>query len=109
MFKVDENGYGLHIRGIDISPYEKRGDIDHQNLGFDAYLRFSEDVFLEGQRIDQKTDGRPDNRLTVRESVPILGDLANDFDFSKDPGNPQRLDPFPANKIDQLSYQNYIS
>src|SRR6202043_3045935 len=49
---VDQNGYGLRVPGIVISPYAKRGYIDHQTLSFDAYLKFIEDDFLGGQRID---------------------------------------------------------
>src|SRR6266566_9866906 len=32
---VDENGYGLRVPGIVISPYAKRGYVDHQTLSFD--------------------------------------------------------------------------
>jgi phospholipase C len=48
-----------------ISPYAKRGFIDHQTLSFDVYLKVIEDDFLHGQRIDPKTDGRPDPRPDV--------------------------------------------
>jgi phospholipase C len=34
--KVDENGYGLRVPGLVISPYARRGFIDHQTLSFDA-------------------------------------------------------------------------
>ena len=93
--KVDENGYGLRVPGLVISPYAKRGYIDHQNLSFDAYLKFIEDVFLKGQRIDPKNDGRPDRRPTVRENVSLLGDLRDDFDFSQPPRKPLILPPRP--------------
>jgi phospholipase C len=83
--KVDENGYGLRVPGMVISPYARRGFIDHQTLSHDAYVKFIEDDFLGGQRIDPKTDGRPDTRPTVRENVSILGDLRKDFDFSQKP------------------------
>ena len=86
--KVDENGYGLRVPGLVISPYAKKGYIDHQVLSFDAYLKFIEDDFLSEQRLDPKTDGRPDNRPTVRENVKILGDLTEDFDFNQDPRPP---------------------
>jgi phospholipase C len=79
---VDRNGYGIRVPGLVISPYAKRGYIDHQTLSFDAYLKFIEDDFLGGARIDPATDGRPDQRPLVRESAPQLGDLRNDFDFS---------------------------
>ncbi len=83
--KVDENGYGLRVPGLVISPYARKSFIDHQTLSFDAYLKFVEDLFLNGQRIDPATDGRPDPRPTVRENVPQLGDLIQDFDFSQSP------------------------
>jgi phospholipase C len=86
--EVDENGYGLRVPSLVISPYAKQGYIDHQTLSFDAYLKFIEDDFLNSQRLDPKTDGRPDPRPTVREDVSILGDLSNDFDFSQSPRSP---------------------
>ena len=82
---VDVNGYGLRVPGLVISPYAKQGYIDHQTLSFDAYAKFIEDDFLGGSRIDPRTDGRPDPRPTVRESVPQLGDLILDFNFSQAP------------------------
>ena len=80
---VDANGYGLRVPALVISPWAKRGYIDHQTLSFDAYLRFIEDDFLGGARLDPKTDGRPDLRPTVREDAPQLGNLINDFNFSR--------------------------
>lgn len=68
-----------------ISPYARRGFVDHQTLSFDAYLKFVEDDFLGGRRIDPKTDGRPDPRPDVRENEKILGDLVRDFDFRQKP------------------------
>jgi phospholipase C len=88
---VDENGYGLRVPGMAISPYARRGFIDHQTLSHDAYVKFIEDDFLAGERIDPKTDGRPDLRPTVREDVPILGDLRKDFDFRQTPRSPETL------------------
>ncbi|MHB8575269.1 MAG: alkaline phosphatase family protein [Dehalococcoidia bacterium] len=82
---VDQNGYGLRVPGIVISPYARQGYIDHQTLSFDAYLKFIEDDFLGGQRIDPATDGRPDPRPDVRENAAILGDLSQDFDFTQAP------------------------
>jgi phospholipase C len=83
--KVDANGDGLRVPGLVISPYAKKGYIDDQTLSFDAYNKFIEDDFLGGRRLDPATDGRPDPRPTVRENVPILGDLAADFDFNQKP------------------------
>ncbi len=82
---VDQNGYGIRVPAMVISPYAKPHFIDHQILSFDAYLKFIEDDFLGGLRLNPKTDGRPDPRPTVREDVPILGDLTNDFDFNQKP------------------------
>ncbi len=93
--RVDGNGYGLRVPGLVISPYAKKGFIDHQTLSFDAYLKFIEDDLLGGQRLDPKTDGRPDARPDVRESASQLGDLAADFDFSQAPRAPVLLSPRP--------------
>ncbi len=93
---VDQNGYGLRVPGLVISPYAKKDYIDHQTLSFDAYLKFIEDDFLSGQRLDPKTDGRSDPRPTVRENVSILGNLMNDFDFSQQPRAPMTLSTNPT-------------
>jgi phospholipase C len=89
----DQNGYGIRVPSLVISPWAKQGVIDHQTLSFDAYLKFIEDDFLKGQRLDPQTDGRPDPRPSVRENYPPLGDLVNDFDFSGGfaPGAGRRL------------------
>ena len=101
--KVDENGYGIRVPGLVISPYAKRGYIDKQVLSFDAYLKFIEDDFLGGMRLDPKKDGRPDPRPTVREDVAILGDLKNDFDFDQTPLPPLILPERP--KTDMVGDQ----
>ena len=93
--RVDANGYGLRVPGLVISPWAKRGYIDHQTLSFDAYLKLVEDLFLNGQRLDPATDGRPDPRPIVREDVSILGDLLNDFDFTQSPRKPLILPTNP--------------
>jgi phospholipase C len=89
--RIDRNGYGLRVPGLLISPYARRGYVDHQTLSFDAYLKFIEDVFLGGKRLDPRTDGRPDPRPTVREDVRRLGDLTREFDFSAPPRPPMLL------------------
>jgi phospholipase C len=95
---VDGAGYGIRVPGLVISPYARTGFVDHQVLSFDAYLRFVEDVFLGGERIDPRTDGRPDPRPTVRENVPILGDLVRDFDFTQPPRRPVLLPQYPRGR-----------
>ena len=67
---VDVNGYGLRVPSLVISPYARRGYVDHQTLSFDAFNKFIEDDFLGGQRLDPSTDGRPDPRPDVRENAP---------------------------------------
>ncbi|MEO7087019.1 MAG: alkaline phosphatase family protein [Gemmatimonadaceae bacterium] len=96
---VDANGYGLRVPAMVISPYAKRGFIDHQTLSFDAYNKFIEDVFLRGQRLDPATDGRPDPRISVRESASMLGDLSMDFDFTQAPRAPFLLPGPPLTSL----------
>jgi hypothetical protein len=92
---VDTNGYGIRVPGLVISPYARRGYVDHQVLSHDAYLKFIEDDFLDGLRLDPKTDGRPDPRPDVRENASELGNLVNDFDFSQRPRPPELLPLHP--------------
>jgi phospholipase C len=82
---VDGQGYGLRVPGLVISPYARRGYVDHQTLSFDAYLKFIEDDFLGGQRLNPRTDGRPDSRPDVRENSCQLGNLVKDFNFNQKP------------------------
>jgi phospholipase C len=89
--RVDVNGYGFRVPGIVISPYARRGFVDHQTLSHDAYVKFIEDDFLGGARLDPRTDGRPDQRPSVRETEPILGDLRSDFNFKQLPRAPETL------------------
>jgi phospholipase C len=96
---VDQNGYGLRVPALVISPYAKKGYIDHQTLSFDAYLKFIEDDFLGGQRLDPTTDGRPDPRPSVRENAAILGSLTRDFDFRQRPRNPLLLSTHPKTDL----------
>ena len=93
---VDRNGYGLRVPGLVISPYARRGFIDHQILSFDAYAKFIEDDFLHGERLDPATDGRPDPRPSVRENSPLLGNLVRDFDFRQQPRQRLLLKQWPG-------------
>jgi phospholipase C len=79
-----------------ISPYARRGFIDHQILSHDNYNKFIEDDFLGAARLDPKTDGRPDPRPDVREASPLLGDLVSDFNFNQQPRKPVLLPVHPA-------------
>jgi phospholipase C len=99
---VDLNGYGLRVPGIVISPYARKGYIDHQTLSSDAYLKFIEDAFLNGARLNPKTDGRPDSRTVVRETLPKLGNLIKDFNFNQAPRAPLLLPTNPPTDSVQI-------
>jgi phospholipase C len=92
---VNRQGYGIRVPGLVISPYARTGFVDHQTLSTDAYLKFIEDDFLAGRRINGRTDGRPDARPFIPEDAHILGDLAKDFDFSQKPRRPFLLPLHP--------------
>jgi phospholipase C len=92
---VDQNGYGLRVPSLVISPYAKKGYVDPQTLSSDAYLKFIEDDFLGGARLNPKTDGRPDRRPDVREGLSILGNLTQDFNFNQAPRPPLLLPTNP--------------
>jgi len=96
---VDAAGYGLRVPGLVISPYARRGYVDHQVLTSDAYLKFIEDRFLHGQSLDPRTDGRPDPRPDVRETQPLLGDLLADFNFQQPPRPPVILPVHPRTDL----------
>jgi phospholipase C len=92
---VDQNGFGLRVPGLVISPYSRADYIDHQTLSQDAYNKFIEDDFLGGQRLDPANDGRPDPRPSVRENNPLVGDVSSDFDFNQAPRAPVILPTRP--------------
>jgi phospholipase C len=82
-----------------ISPFARHGFIDHQTLSFDAYNKFIEDDFLHGRRLNPRTDGRPDPRPDVRESLSVLGNLLRDFNFKQRPRSPMMLPVCPATDL----------
>jgi phospholipase C len=92
---VDPLGYGFRVPGLLISPYARRGFVDHQILSHDAYVKFIEDDFLGSRRLDPATDGRPDLRPDVREASPRLGSLSADFNFNRGPRPPEILPVHP--------------
>jgi len=94
--RVDRQGYGIRVPALVISPYARHGFIDHQRLSSDAYLKFIEDDFMGGARLNPKTDGRRDPRPDVRESAAKLGNLIHDFNFSLPPRRSLILNPCPA-------------
>ncbi len=92
---VDRDGFGMRVPALVISPYARRGLIDHGTASLDSFVKFMEDDFLGGQRLDPKTDGRPDPRPWVRNAMPQIGDLAQDFDFRQKPRPPLILPLHP--------------
>jgi outer membrane protein assembly factor BamB len=92
---VDTLGYGFRVPFITISPYAKRGFINHEIYSTDAIAKFIEDDFLNSARLDPATDGRPDSRPDVREDEPILSNLVDDFDFNQAPLPPLILQSGP--------------
>ena len=100
--EIDQNGYGLRVPSIVISPYARQGYVDHQTLSSDAYLKFIEDDFLGGARLDPETDGRPDPRPDVREDAEELGNLARDFNFNQAPRMPVLLPTNPPSDSPDL-------
>jgi hypothetical protein len=63
---ADQDGYGLRVPALVISPYARHGYIDPQTLSGDAYLKFIEDDVLGGARLDPP-DRRPP-RLQARRA-----------------------------------------
>ena len=94
-------GYGLRVPGIAISPYARRGMIDHQLLSLDAYATFIENLFMGGARLDPVALGNPDARPSIRDSLTEVrfadghaepvGDLMAEFDFTQAPRPPMVL------------------
>ncbi len=96
---VDVNGYGMRVPGLVISPYARKGFVDHQRISFDAYNKFIEEDFLNGAELNPATDGRPDPRPDVREAFPQLGNLLHDFNFNRRPRAPVILPVCPKTDL----------
>jgi len=94
--KLDKYSYGIRVPAFMVSPYARQGMVDHQVFSFDAYLRFVEDLFLDGARLDPYSDGYWDPRPRVAEDAPVLGDLMKEFDFQQKPIDPVILEPRPT-------------
>ncbi len=97
-------GFGLRVPAMMISAWAKSGLIDHQVYSFESYIRFMEDLFAGGARLDPAALGNPDNRVVIRDEVTQvtyldgttapIGDLMSEFDFSQTP-----LPPFIQNQF----------
>ncbi len=89
--RIDENGFGLRVPGIVISPYARHGYVDHELASFDSFNRFIEDDFLHGERLDPVTDGRWDPRPDARDGLAQVSTLLHAFDFHQRPRAPRPL------------------
>jgi phospholipase C len=97
--RVDRNGFGLRVPAMVISPYARKGFIDHHTLSYDAYNKFIENDFLNGRRLNPLTDGRPDPRPDVREALPEVGSVSRDFNFNQRPRRPMILPVCPKTDL----------
>ena len=82
---VDENGYGLRVPGIVISPYARQGYIDHQTLSFDAYLSSSRTGSCTGSASTRRPTGGP---TRASRSARALPSLATSGPTSTSPSSP---------------------
>ncbi len=103
-------GFGLRVPGITISPYARKGMIDHAVLSHDSYNTFIEDLFMGGARLDPNALGVPDNRPDIRDALTSvtfpngttapIGNLMNEFDFTQKPLPPLVLSThIPTNLV----------
>ncbi len=94
-------GYGLRVPGILISPWARRGMVDHAIYSHDSYATLIENLFMGGARLDPAALKNPDHRPTIRDAVTQVklidgsaqpvGDLMSEFDFSQTPLPPMLL------------------
>ena len=86
--KYDGNSYGIRVPMLLISPWARIGYIDHRTLSDDSFLKFIEDLYMGGSRLDP--------RPNVREAASWTNDLLPEFNFnfsSPRPPWPQPLYP----------------
>ena len=93
---VDQNGYGLRVPAMVISPYAKAGlhrppDAVERRLSRSS----SRTTSWAAPGSTRQTDGRPDPRPDVREDEKILGNMDDDFDFNQAPRAPVLLPTNP--------------
>ena len=96
-FNYDKLGLGIRLPAMMISPYAKKGFIDHNFCSTDCYIRLIEDVFLKSERMDQA--GRPDPRPDYRDEQTNYASLADDLDFTKKPSPPMILSLHPMSLL----------
>jgi phospholipase C len=92
-FAFDALGLGMRVPAWMVSPFARRGYIDHRICSSDCYLKLIEDVFMHGERMSQS--GRADPRPDYRDAQSVYGDLRDDFDFTQPPRPPLILSTHP--------------
>ena len=80
---VDQNGYGLRVPAMVISPYAKKGYIDHQTLSSDAYLE------IHRRRLSRRVAAQPQDRRSLGPSSGRAGERADSGQY----GQRLRLQP----------------
>jgi phospholipase C len=94
---INPEGDGIRVAAMVISPYAKAGYVDDQPLNSNSYLKFIEDDFLGGARLNPNTDGRPDSRPFVADqNAP---NILRDFNFNQKPLPPLILNPCPPTTL----------
>ena len=81
--KVDKFGYGFRVPALLVSPYARRGHVDHTTLDFTSALKFIEDNW----------DLKP---LAKRDAS--AANITSAFDFSRAPRSPRILTAAPQKK-----------
>ncbi len=97
-FQLDTLGLGVRVPAYIVSPWINANYIDHQVCSTDCYLKFIEDVFMNGARMS--SSGRSDPRADYRDESPYLGDLSLDFDFKYPPRPTLILPTYPMSKLE---------
>jgi len=76
--KVDQYGLGIRVPGLVISPYARRGYIDHKTYSFESWLRIVEERF---------------GVLSMTARDNHADDMYDSFDFTQNPRAPWLLNP----------------
>ena len=78
--RVDQYGLGLRVPALVVSPYAKKGYIDHRMASFESWLKLVEERFGVAS-------------LTTRDTQAY--DMIDSFDFNQAPRKPVLLKPTP--------------
>ena len=107
---VDENGYGLRVPGIVISPYAKQ----RLHRPPDAELRRLRQVHRgrlprAASASTRRPTAGPTRGPDVRENETILGNLIDDFDFNQSPRAPVLLPVHPKTTLTGTPTQSQLT